>query len=276
MGSVSFKKLHGRAEVISMIRHCDAQERRIHNHANKDIDITRVNENLQSHDFESAIKRYEDRLLLLDSKEKANKRKDRVTCFGLEIPAPLELTETNVNSWYRDITNLIKRSCGGLNVISSYLHKDEIHDYYDHGEIKTSRPHIHIFVVPEVKGKLNGKVFSSRERMKKLNKEIHEFTKEVYHCDFMTGETPQKRTVEELKRLSEKELQAKEKELEILRTRTELLDSEKKKLQVKIESMYQDLQKLTDFNEMRELYRKTFDDELELEYEKVRSRGRSR
>lgn len=276
MASVSFKKIHGRAEVIALIRHCDASQRLVHTHSNQDIDLSRTHENVQSREFDDAIKYYDDRLSYLDSMEKANRRKDRVTCFSLEIPAPKDLPKDYIKSWYVTTTDLIKRSYGGRNVIASYLHLDEVHEYYDRGEIKQSRPHIHVFVVPEIKGKLNGKAFSSRASMKRLNQEIHELTRDTYSCDFMTGETPQKRTVEELKRLSEKELQEKEKELVYLRTRIQRLETDKEQIQKKIEYMYQDLKKLTDFNEMRDLYRKTFDEELELEYEKVRSRGRAR
>lgn len=276
MASVNFLKLHGKSEVSAMIRHCDVNERAVRTHANKDIDISRTCENLQSRGYEDALSRYESRLQELDSQKGANRRKDRVTCFGLEIPAPKDLKDEYIEHWYTTVTDLLKRACGGRNVISTYLHKDEIHDYYDRGEIKKSRSHIHAFIVPEVKGKLRGKDFSSRESMITLNRKIHDVTREIYGCDFMTGEDPRKRTVEDLKRISEKSIQEKEQELERITIALEREKKEYRQLKNKVLDLSQKLEKMQDFEEMRRLYYQVFDDELELEQTRKRTKSMSR
>lgn len=86
---------------------------------------------------------------------------------------------------------------------------DEIHEYYDHGEIRKSLAHVHIPVIPEVGGRLNGKVFSSKAQMQNLNRSIDKAClNELGGPGFLTGEHPRQRSVEELKLESYKELQA--------------------------------------------------------------------
>ena len=55
------------------------------------------------------------------------------------------------------------------------MHQDEKHAYIhaETGERCMSRSHLQCYVVPEHNGKLNGKWFSSRANMIKLNNSIH-------------------------------------------------------------------------------------------------------
>ena len=104
---------------------------------------------------------------------------------------------------------------GTRNVLNWYLHVDEVHEYVDHGNVKESLSHIHIPVVPEIDGKLNGKAFSSRSNMVELNHRIHEAVRhELGGPGLLTGEKARKRSVEELKVNSYKELQARSEELD--------------------------------------------------------------
>ncbi len=89
--------------------------------------------------------------------------------------------------------------------MSARPHFDEIHNYVDHGELKESRGHLHFYVIPEINGKLNGKQFSSKKRMIELNKKIDELARTKYHKKFLTHEKPRKRTVEELKAITNDE-----------------------------------------------------------------------
>lgn len=273
MASVNFKKLHNSGEVIAILRHCDKEERKKHNHSNVDINKGLSDTNLQLYRYEEAKARYKSRIEQLDKIPGQNKRKDRVTAFSLEIPCP---EGVDVDAWYREVTDMLKRKYKGKNVIGVYLHKDEIHRYVyadhghvDHGKWKTSRPHIHMVVVPEINGKLNGRQFSSKKAMIEVNEEIDKMTREIYQTPFMTGQKPRKRTVEELKQMSEEEMQKKEEELMLLKKKMYAL-------QDKVTKLYADLQKLTDFEEMRRLYKKVFDEELELEIEKKRQKNLSR
>ena len=63
-----------------------------------------------------------------------------------------------------------------------------------------SRSHLQCYVVPEHNGKLNGKWFSSRANMIKLNNSIHRMAPEQFGVTFMDGSKRKSRkTVEQLK-----------------------------------------------------------------------------
>lgn len=217
MASVNFEKLKSAGEVKAMLRHCDMDERKQHNHSNQDIDKNLTGKNAQVCDYETACELYDTRIAELDKKPGANVRKDRVTCFGLCIPVPEDMDETDYREWTVDTLELINAQYGAENLIGAYLHLDEIHDYKDAetGKDRTSRAHIHAYVVPEVNGKLNGKAFSSKKNMLKLNRAIHEMTQTKYGLDFMDG-SKKKSTEEivtlkhksELQRITEKEKMA--------------------------------------------------------------------
>lgn len=202
MASVSYLKLHSPQDVKRILRHCDMDYRLKDNHANLDIDKSKTIENGQSFDFPTACSRYDDRIKELDSVEGANKRKDRVTAFSLEIPIPLGISDEE--SYAEDICELVENAVGSENVVCEYLHLDEIHDYVDSKtkEDRTSLAHLHIIVVPEVDGKLNGKEFSSRKNMKAMNAAIDKMTREKYNVPFLTGDfdkSKSEKSVEELK-----------------------------------------------------------------------------
>ena len=204
MASVNFEKLKSAGEVKAMLRHCDMDERKQHNHSNQDIDKNLTGKNAQVCDYDTACELYDTRIAELDAKPGANVRKDRVTCFGLCIPVPEDMDETDYREWTVDTLELINAQYGAENLIGAYLHLDEIHDYKDAetGKDRTSRAHIHAYVVPEVNGKLNGKAFSSKKNMLKLNQAIHEMTQTKYGLDFMDGS--KKKSTEEIVTLKHK------------------------------------------------------------------------
>ncbi|MBR3438941.1 MAG: plasmid recombination protein [Clostridia bacterium] len=207
MASVDFKKLKTPGDVAAMLRHNDGKERQIHNHANKDIDISRSSLNTQwlPLDYNQTLERYESRIKQLDETTNTNKRKDRVTCFSLCIPVPSEISDSEKFSG--DIRNIIETEYGADNIINGYLHRDEVHDYIDHGLMKTSLEHLHILIVPEIDGKICGKKFSGKTAMITLNNKINDICLRKFGCSFLTGEPPQKKTVEQLKKEGEAELQ---------------------------------------------------------------------
>lgn len=215
MASVNFEKLKTPQEVKAMLRHCDKDERLEHNHTNKQIDKSKIHKNAQIIGYADACQAYDARIKYLDSLPGANIRKDRVTCFGLNIPFPEGLKETDDVKWTNKVLKLVEQQYGAKNIIAAYLHEDEVHDYKDAetGKQRTSRPHVHVYVVPEVDGKLNGKVFSSKSNMQKLNRNIHKMTQIDYNVDFMDGsKRKSKKEVETLKELSRlQELNQKEK-----------------------------------------------------------------
>jgi hypothetical protein len=123
--------------------------------------------------------------------------------------------------------------------MNAYVHRDERHEYTDAvtGKKRMSMDHIHIPIVAEVGGKLNGKAFSSRKNMRMLNNSIHKMSQDEFGVDFMTGEqSKSKETTESLKYKSKiKELEMREESLcvrgEELADEREKFEEEKKRSQ---------------------------------------------
>lgn len=209
MASVDFHKCkEAKGEPLAMIRHSDTAERLKHNHSNEDIDksLTPLNKNLTGRSYAEASAYYEDRIRQLDETTNTNKRKDRVPLFALYVPAPEGLNEAEAVAFLRDVHERMTEVYGAENIAASYIHVDEVHAYLDDGKEKLSRIHLHEFVIPEIKGVLNGKRFSSARNMRSINNDLDLIARNVYGVRFMTGEKPKRKTVEELKRAGEAEI----------------------------------------------------------------------
>lgn len=203
MASVNFEKLKTPQQVKAMLRHCDGEERMEANHSNIDIDKSKTSGNMQGDlDYTAACQKYSERIAFLDAKPGANKRKDRVTCFGLNVPAPKDLKPEDEKAFFLAAIKIIINQYGENNIIQYYMHQDEKHAYIhaETGERCMSRSHLQCYVVPEHNGKLNGKWFSSRANMVKLNNSIHRMAQEQFGVMFMDGSKRKSRkTVEQLK-----------------------------------------------------------------------------
>lgn len=207
MASVDFKKVKTIQEVRNMVKHCDAEQRLRSDHANKHIDKSRTNLNKQlSLSYEQTVQKFKDKLLLLDAKPGANRRKDRVIAFMLEVPIPAGIPNNKAGEFGTKVNQLINEQYGKGCIINGYIHRDEVHTYMDAEtkEERTSLNHIHILAIPVVNERLNGKVFSSAKNMRKLNKAIDEMCKSDYGVSFLTGASKKSREeVETLKLKSE-------------------------------------------------------------------------
>ena len=203
MASVNFEKLKTPQQVKAMLRHCDGEERMEANHSNIDIDKSKTSGNMQGDlDYAAPCQKYSERIAFLDAKPGANKRKDRVTCFGLNVPAPKDLKPEDEKAFFLAAIKIIINQYGENNIIQYYMHQDEKHAYIhaETGERCMSRSHLQCYVVPEHNGKLNGKWFSSRANMVKLNNSIHRMAQEQFGVMFMDGSKRKSRkTVEQLK-----------------------------------------------------------------------------
>lgn len=236
MASVNFEKLKTPQEVKAMLRHCDKEERKDANHANKHIDKNATKDNRQmGRTYKETCKAYDERIAYLDSLKGANKRKDRVTCFGLEIPYPEDIAEADKVAWSNEIFRMAVERYGEENILQCYEHRDEKHEYMDAetGKKRMSRDHLHLYVIPEIDGRLNGKAFSSRQRIIDLNNAIQQMTQDTYGIDFMNGTKKKSRaSVESLKqRSAERALQAQRDDLskqqEKLQAATQKAESER-------------------------------------------------
>ena len=203
MASVNYKKLKLPQEVKAMLYHCDKEKRLETSHSNIDIDKSATPDNMQGDlDYTAACQKYSERIAFLDAKPGANKRKDRVTCFGLNVPAPKDLKPEDEKAFFLAAIKIIINQYGENNIIQYYMHLDEKHDYInaETGERCMSRSHMQCYVVPEHNGKLNGKWFSNRSNMVKLNNSIHLMAQEQFGVTFMDGSKRKSRkTVEQLK-----------------------------------------------------------------------------
>lgn len=203
MASVNFEKLKAAQQVKAMFRHCDEEKRLETNHSNIDINKSATPSNMQGNlDYNAACKKYDDRIAYLDSQPGANRRKDRVTCFGLNVPAPKDLKPEDEKAFFMLVLEIIKNQYGEDNIIQYYIHQDEKHKYInaETGEECMSRSHMQCYVVSEHNGKLNGKWFSNKSNMIKLNNAIHKMAQEQFGVMFMDGSKKKSRkTVEQLK-----------------------------------------------------------------------------
>lgn len=231
MASVNFEKLKAAQQVKAMFRHCDEEKRLETNHSNIDINKSATPNNMQGNlDYDAACKRYDERIAYLDSQPGANRRKDRVTCFGLNVPAPKDLKPEDERAFFMSVLEIIKNQYGEDNIIQYYVHQDEKHEYINSetGEQCMSRSHMQCYVVPEHKGKLNGKWFSSKSNMIKINNAIHKMSLEKFGIVFMDGSKKKSRkTVEQLK--SESTYLAAQKELDTKKMAIDAQTAEVKK-----------------------------------------------
>ena len=241
MASVNFRgKCKGAGEAKAVMRHSEPEERLAREHSNTEInkERTKLNRSCFGLSYKKACEKYDERIQDLDATTNKNKRKDRVTMFDLYVPTPKELPEENENKWFSKVLSLIAKQYGKENIIDAHIHRDEIHEYTDArtGEKATSRTHMHAWLIPEINGGLNGKLFSSNANMMRLNNSIQEMTERDFGVEFMDGSGKKsKGTVEELKNESRKLAQQemttgiiKEREEELNAYEQELLEREQK------------------------------------------------
>lgn len=228
MASNDFMKLKTSGDVKAQFRHSEKESRKKQNHSNQDINknMTDLNVSFEMLDYDDLCDKYDKRIEYLDSLPNQNKRKDRVTCFGVETPCPEELPEHLEDAWCKRVYEIERDMFGSDNVIDGIVHRDEKHEYRhaETGKECVSRTHLHTFVVPEVDGKLNGKAFSSKQRMIQLNNAIQKMSQTEFGVDFLTGEGKKStKSVEQLKNQSLK------KEIEAVKQKEQFLEARSKR-----------------------------------------------
>ena len=212
MAAVQFSggKLHGAAEAKAMMRHADADERLKHEHSNKDIDKskTELNTSLYDLSYKEMCDLYDQRVQQYQNNATRKLRSNAVTLLDAIVSVPTDLDDALTDAWISDVVQKINNHYKADVVLDAKIHRDEIHDYIDPSTHKTvtSRVHAHIFIFPEVSGRLNCRDFTNRKNMTSLNREIDKMTHNLYNCRFLTGEQTVDRdflTVEQLKRKSD-------------------------------------------------------------------------
>lgn len=201
MASVDFAKQKSAVSAKAVFRHCASDTREKSKHKNQQIDTSKTKENfsVKVTDYKSICKAYDERMKEVE-KTNTNKRKDRVTLLTLEYAIPDEIPYEKHEEYVKKVNEIVESMYGKENTLGWYVHRDEIHDYTDKdGQRRTSKNHVHGFVVPELNGQLNAKQCSSRKNMVSLNNAIDDMTKLNYGCPFKVGGKKNNKTVEELK-----------------------------------------------------------------------------
>lgn len=213
MASGNWMKAKGAVEAKAIMRHCDQSEREKNRHSNKDINkaLTARNWSMRGLSYSAACKEYDTRIAELDSRPGANRRKDRVTYMGIDIPAPANLPKDQLKPWFQRTWAIFQEQTGNA-AIEGWVHVDEVHDYMRDGRITTSREHMHIGAIPAVNGRLCGKEFSSRRQIVALNNAIQEMSVNEFGVAWMDGSRQKSTmTVKQLKADSLNELLDREK-----------------------------------------------------------------
>lgn len=217
MSSVDFSKCKGAGQAAARVAHMERHDGKDVEYANRWIDKSRTHLNTVIgasglvDDVPSTRKtmaRLKKRVREIDDVLPPKRvRKDRVTMVTLTIAAPDGLLKKDEERFFRIAYDEIATFCGGAeNCSDGFIHRDEQHEYIDtDGSRQTSRPHMHMAVIPFVEGVgVNGKQFETRSRMKELNEAIDRRCRKELHVQFMThrrGRTG--RTVEDLQAMSE-------------------------------------------------------------------------
>lgn len=206
MASAKFEggKCKGSLKVKAFFRHDEKVQRLSHEHTNEHIDKSKTHLNTSAYglSYKEACMKYDKRIAELDATTNVNKRKDRVTMQSIEIPVPEGLAYISQQAFFDNVKEILCAMFGEINLIEAFYHYDEGHEYIDPEtkEKKMSRNHGHYNFVPEVDGQLNGKAFSSRANMKKLNGAIDKMCQMEFGVLFMDGTKKKgKKTVEQLK-----------------------------------------------------------------------------
>ena len=241
MSSFNFKKLK-QTDVKPLLRHCDKYMRPKAEHSNIHINKDLSIKNIQlKRTYKETCKLYDDTLTELSKKIGANNRKDRVCAYSLEAVLPVSTgcntEKENMFRWIKGIVDILKSDYPEIVFLQEYIHFDEIHEYLnpETGKMQMSKPHIHLFVMPIVGGKLNSKkFFPNKKSFYDFNSKVDELTISIYGVPYSDGSKKKSfSTVEELKIASEKaELEdrrkaAQEAEKELLNHEAALRQQEK-------------------------------------------------
>lgn len=227
MASVDWQKAPlSKAGAVGAV-HLDKDKRENGNHANKHIDTSKshLNTYIGADDFAPMLEKVKARIKEVDKENppERNNGAKRITCIMLETPVPRAVTEQGRDEEYmRDAHKVIEEFFGAENVGGSCGHRDEEHLYIDKdGLEKMSCNHLHTLCAAysewidkkedketgekisiERKG-INGKHCKTTPRMRELNKRMDAMSREKYGVPFLTGDTPEKKSIDELKAESE-------------------------------------------------------------------------
>lgn len=207
-----------------MVNHNGKKERVEKNHSNKNIDTSKSHLNfyIGADDYAPMLQKVKDRIKEVDEKypPKRDLGAKRITCIMLETPVPKAVEEQGrAKEFLIETHKVIKNFFGAENVGGTVCHFDEQHKYPNE-DCKEQKSLIHAHtlccayaewtdkkknkqteeIITEERKGINGKHCETRERIKALNKAMCDMCKTKFGVEFNTGETPQRKSVERLKK----------------------------------------------------------------------------
>lgn len=248
-------------QVGGLSVHFDYDKRLECEHENPHIDKskTHLNSFYDCSGYSDMLRRQKERVAKMDELHPPERvRKDRITAVMMEIPVPKAISDKGLTDQFlQDSYAMIGELIGKENMCGMTTHRDEVHDYIDHGGVvRTSLEHGHAMVVPyahwtaketvygedgkpkrDEHGKIlkqdieregvNAKHFLTRSFLKKLQDRMQEMVLEKYDISYQTSQEPLHMTVEDLKRESARAAAIIEKaEQEAQKTHEELLEAQ--------------------------------------------------
>lgn len=187
--------------------HNGQHERETLNHSNPDIDktLTAQNYTIGCTDYSEALRKMEERTKAVDAVQppKRNNGDKRIVAVSVYAPCPQSIRDGGrADEFHQAVCDFYCDQWGAENVHGMCVHRDEIHKYVDkHGEERESLEHSHTLVSPYTTAKgINGKEFMQRQNLVDIQAEMNAMVKERFGVDYNTGDTPERKTVEQLKR----------------------------------------------------------------------------
>lgn len=193
-------------QAKAWMRHNSKDERIAANHSNTDIDKSRtpLNWSYRGLSYKARCAAYDKRMGEIDQGKPGSGKNARTVLQAVCVysPAALRGDLDKLRDWFQRVGELAEAQFGAANVIDMAVDVDEVHEYPDGetGVWRTAAEHGHLWLVPEVDGRLNGKQFSSRAAINKFNDSLQYMTEREFGCAFNDGmRTKRRGTVETLK-----------------------------------------------------------------------------
>lgn len=193
-------------QAKAWMRHNSKEERIEANHSNTEIDKSRtpLNFSYRGLSYKQRCAAYDKRMGEIDQGKGGSGKNARTVLQSVTVYAPESMRGDlpKLREWFHRVGELAEQQFRPENVIDMAVDVDEVHPYLDEQEKvwKMAAEHGHLWLVPEVDGKLNGKQFSSRAAIIKFNDAVHYMTAREFGCEWNDGTKKKRRgSVEQLK-----------------------------------------------------------------------------
>ena len=240
MASASIKKCTTQS-LKELRKHYDLEMRKETNHSNTDIDKAKtylnynltcqngnITQNITWIEIEQGIQDEIERIDAITPPKRL--RTDRKTNYILEVVCPKEIEAMGREDEFFEKAYQAYDEMMPGSLVGAQVHKDEKHIYIDSGNVKReSLYHMDMFGVPNTKAHgINMKIFMDQAKIIQIQDTIQKITIKEFGISYNTGESPQKKSVEEMK--IDSSIQAKKNEMVETTEQLECIKDEVKNL----------------------------------------------